>query len=107
MADEVESVLHRIGLGSIYINFKNQRIDTLEICKSLEDKDLCALGLTTIGDRACFRTEIRNPQAQHGHGQQAGSSSISSEKNTAGKVTSPFIIISQLLNYYLNLLSKR
>ena len=95
MADEVESVLHRIGLGSIYINFKNQRIDTLEI------------GLTTIGDRARFRTEIRNPQAQHGHGQQAGSSSISSEKNTAGKVTSPFIIISQLLNYYLNLLSKR
>jgi hypothetical protein len=86
MAGQVENVLQRIGLSSIYLNFKNQRIDTIDLCKSLEDKDLCTLGLSTIGDRARFRAEIRNAQAQHC--QQAGSTPSSSRDNTAGKVIS-------------------
>ena len=34
-----------IGLSSIYLNFKTQRIDSIDLCKSWEDKHLCTLGL--------------------------------------------------------------
>ncbi|XP_052263705.1 uncharacterized protein LOC127866894 isoform X1 [Dreissena polymorpha] len=64
MADDaVRSVLHSIGLHSLYQNFMSQKIDSIEICKSLEDNQLTNLGLVTIGERIKFKNAVQHWQS--------------------------------------------
>ena len=60
---EVRSVLRSAGLDSLSQNFKREKIDTLTVCKSLSNRDLDNLGLTTIGDKARFRAAIERISA--------------------------------------------
>ncbi|XP_052281294.1 uncharacterized protein LOC127878807 [Dreissena polymorpha] len=64
MADDaVRSVLHSIGLHSLHKNFMSQKIDSIEICKSLEDNQLTNLGLVTIGERIKFKNAVQHWQS--------------------------------------------
>ena len=55
----VLSILEKIDLRILYRNFEKQKITKLDTCKELSDTELSKIGLTTIGDRARFRAEVK------------------------------------------------
>ena len=56
--DKIKDVLNNIRLNSLLQNFVDSKIDTLSICRGLNDQELTRLGITTIGDRVRFRDEV-------------------------------------------------
>ena len=63
----VEAVLTKINLNDLLNNFIESKVDNLETCRALTDADLSRLGITTIGDRTRFRSEVNKGKSQGLH----------------------------------------
>ena len=59
MADDVRHMLKSVGLDSLWQNFEREKIDSLDLCKGLQDRELTNLGLVTIGDKVRFRSFLQ------------------------------------------------
>ena len=60
----MRNLLKLVGFDSLFQNFEKEKIDSLNLCKGLQDKDLNSLGIVTIGDKVRFRSALQSvPQS--------------------------------------------
>lgn len=76
--NEIGKILSKIQLQTLMFRFRDQKLTTISICKTLTDSQLVDLGLLTIGDRIRFRSALQaEPEGQHGHGRIMSSIEVS------------------------------
>ena len=61
--EDIENMLIELGLHALINNFRNEKI-TASILDTLNDQDLCRLGVTTIGDRLRLREHAKKMQVR-------------------------------------------
>lgn len=58
MSDIVTQILQESDLSTLIGNFKRNKIDSIEIMKSLKNCRVKNLGIQTIGDQVKFREKV-------------------------------------------------
>ena len=58
--DEIGKILSKIQLQTLMSRFRDQKLTTISICKTLTDSQLVDLGLLTIGDRIQIKIKMKS-----------------------------------------------